>query len=430
MKKLQIATSSTPKGQPSQPVITWPLIAGHVIENFDNTLYGFFAVMLAPIFFPAISPTGQLLSSYGAFAAGFLARPLGAIIFGFLGDKSGRKNSLLYTMGLVGIPTITIGLLPSYDSIGILAPILLVLCRLFQGLFLGGEFSGVNVYLLESTSRNQLGNKTGYLIASGVFGAVLATALGAVSTLEMMPKESWRIPFLIGGISAFCVYLFRRQISETEDFIRKKTSETVSQAPWREVLTAYTKNFFISCIIAGLTIMPLYLTTIFSNRLFKEIGYSQSQSMLLNMAAMFLNALMIMYAGKLADKIGFKRQIILGSVLTALLAVPCFFLILPSHLTTFSIYSFIFCLTTIGSIINGCAMPYIGRLFPTRCRYTGVALSVTIGQALFGGTTPLIASYLTDITGSRLAPGFWLMACSLTTTVAVAYANRYLKEEV
>ncbi len=409
--------------------VRWPLIAGHIVENFDNTLYGFFAVMLAPIFFPATSHAGQLLSSYGAFAAGFLARPLGAMIFGILGDKSGRKNSLLYSIGLVSIPTLTIGLLPSYETIGILAPIFLVLSRLAQGLFIGGEFSGVNIYLLETSSKHALGSKTGYLLASGVLGAILATAFGSIFTLEIMPQGSWRIPFLLGGISALFTYFFRRKISETETFLKEKTAKNTNHAPWKEVLTQHKSSCIISCLIAGFTIMPLYLTTIFGNRLFKEIGYNQSQSMSLNMITMLFDGVLVIYSGKLADQIGFKKHMLLGPILTAIAAIPAFYLILPSHTTTLTVYLFILILSITGTLINGCAMPYIGRLFPTRCRYTGVALSVTVGQALFGGTTPLVASYLTDLIGSRLAPAFWLMAYSLITAYAVFYANRHLRAE-
>ena len=426
---LQRTTTSIPL-KPSSQMVTWPLLAGHVVENFDNTLYGFFAVMLAPIFFPPTSPAGQLLSSYGAFAAGFLARPFGAVIFGLLGDKSGRRKSLLYSMALVGIPTITIGLLPSYDSIGITAPIVLVLCRLAQGLFIGGEYAGVNIYLLESLDKDSLGAKTGYLLSSGAFGAILATAFGALFTIESMPKECWRIPFLFGGISAFCVFLLRRKVAETDAFLKEKNTNHMSYSPWREVFLNYKKNFIISSIIAGSTLIYLYLVTIFGNSLFKEIGYTQSQSMLLNMLALLIVAILVICSGKLADKIGFKRHMLLSPILTAIVAVPAFYLILPSNTTTLTVYLFILILSITGTLINGCAMPYIGRLFPTRCRYTGVALSVTVGQALFGGTTPLVASYLTDLAGSRLAPGFWLMGYSLLTVLAVSYANKHLKEEV
>lgn len=405
--------------------ISWALIGGHALECFDNTLYGFFAVLLAPLFFPDSSSTGQILASYGAFAAGFIARPLGAILFGSIGDKVGRKIPLLYSLGLVGIPTIGIGLLPSYESIGILAPLLLMTFRLAQGLFMGGEYSGVNIYLIEGSHRQTLGKKTGFLIASGIMGAVLATAFGALATMEIMPKDSWRIPFILGGLFAFVIYFYRKQLAETEAFIKDVVIAKIKPSPWKEVLQKHKRHIVVSCLVAGMMIMPLYLATIFANQLFKEVGYTQSQSMLLNMLAMFLDAIFVLYFGRLADKIGFKKQLIIGSLTSAIIAFPAFMCVLPAYMSTFSIYVFIFLLTTPGCIVTGSAMPYIGQLFPTTCRYTGTAISVTMGHALLGGTTPLMASFLTDCFGTKLAPAFWLILFSCLTAIGVAYTKPF-----
>ena len=407
---------------------SWALMGGHVIECFDNTLYGFFAVILAPLFFPSTSYAVQILGSYGAFAAGFLARPVGAIIFGGVGDKTGRRKPLLYTMGFVGIPTIGIGLLPSYETIGIMAPILLILCRLLQGLFMGGEFAGVNIYLLEGQQKKSLGTNTGYLISSGIFGAILATGFGAMITMDFIPDWGWRVPFLLGGLSAFCVYLFRKKVSETQDFIKENVSQSMLASPWKEVLLKHKFVLGVSCLATGLTIMPLYLATIFGNRLFKEIGFSQSESMFLNMFAMFLDAVFVTVCGKMADRVGFKKQTILGAIVIMVIALPSFVLVLPSNISTLNIYFYIFILASFGCVINGSAFPYVGRLFPIRCRYTGLALSITVGHALLGGTTPLIASFLTDFMGTRLAPAFWLMFIAGLTAIGIFYTNPLIQE--
>ncbi|NBT85486.1 MAG: MFS transporter [Alphaproteobacteria bacterium] len=407
---------------------SWALMGGHVIECFDNTLYGFFAVILAPLFFPSTSYAVQILGSYGAFAAGFLARPVGAIIFGGVGDKTGRRKPLLYTMGFVGIPTIGIGLLPSYETIGIMAPILLILCRLLQGLFMGGEFAGVNIYLLEGQQKKSLGTNTGYLISSGIFGAILATGFGAMITMDFIPDWGWRVPFLLGGLSAFCVYLFRKKVSETQDFIKENVSQSMLASPWKEVLLKHKFVLGVSCLATGLTIMPLYLATIFGNRLFKEIGFSQSESMFLNMFAMFLDAVFVTVCGKMADRVGFKKQTILGAIVIMVIALPSFVLVLPSNISTLNIYFYIFILASFGCVINGSTFPYVGRLFPIRCRYTGLALSITVGHALLGGTTPLIASFLTDFMGTRLAPAFWLMFIAGLTAIGIFYTNPLIQE--
>lgn len=400
------------------------LIGGHFVECFDNTLYGFFAVVLAPLFFPSISPGAALLGSYGAFAAGFLARPVGAIFFGHIGDKKGRKIPLLWSMIMVGFPTIIIGLLPTYNSVGLLAPISLILCRLAQGFFMGGEFAGVNLYIAENFSPNVVGSKTGILICSGIFGAVLATLIGSAVSIELMPSWSWRIPFILGGISAFSVYLMRRKISETLDFEKVKTEKKTLIFPWKELLLNHKKSIFVSCLIAGLTIVPLYSSTILGNKIFRELGFSTSQSMLLNTIAMITDGLMVAYFGRIADRIGFHRQAVIGSLAILLIAFPAFYPIAGSDVSLASVIWFITSLVAIGCIINGCGMPYIASYFPTNCRYSGMALSVTLGHALIGGTTPLIGTYLTDVMGTKLAPAFWVAGVAAVTLLGILIVKR------
>lgn len=403
--------------------VSFPLLAGHIVECFDNTLYGFFAVMLAPVFFPAHDAGTQLLASYGAFAAGYLARPFGAIVFGFLGDKKGRKLPLVYAIGLVGIPTLTIGLNPGYSSIGYAAPALLIICRLLQGFFMGGEFTGANLFISESQNQRVLGTQTGILISSGVFGAVAATGLGALFTMELMPSWAWRIPFIFGGITALFVFFLRYKLEETPEFQKVKHRKSILDFPWKILVEKYKLKLVLACLIAGLTIAPLYLTTIYGNKLFREIGYSTSESMLLNLAAMVFNGIIIIYSGRLADIIGFQKQMFFGASTTALIAFPAFFLIAGGEMHILNVYLFISTLVASGCIINGCAMPYIASLFPTNCRYSGVAVSVTTGQALFGGTTPLVASYLTDLWGTNLAPAVWLFTIAVITGLGI-WLNR------
>jgi MHS family proline/betaine transporter-like MFS transporter len=318
--------------------LSWFITAGHVVECFDNTLYGFFAVVLAPIFFPSSTPGVALLASYGAFAAGFLARPLGAVLFGHIGDKKGRKQPLLLSMMLVGIPTIGIGITPSYESLGIAAPIFLVLCRLAQGVFYGSEFTGVNLYISENFSKGTVGRRTGLLISSGVWGAVLATALGALVSMKSMPSWGWRLPFLFGGASAFCVYLFRKNLLETADFTKAKLSNTLLTFPWKELFHNHKMALVAACLISGLQVIPLYFATIFGNSLFKELGFSTSESMLLNMVAMGWDGFIIIFYGRLADRIGFHRQMLLGTLATAALAFPAFYMI---HCTSY--YAWLYC---------------------------------------------------------------------------------------
>ncbi len=401
--------------------LNFSLVGGHVVECFDNTLYGFFAVMLAPLFFPSVSEHAALLASFGAFAAGFMARPLGALYFGFIGDRMGRRQPLLMTMVLVGIPTLVIGFIPSYESIGVAAPIILVSCRLLQGFFWGGEFAGVNLYISESHHVSTRGRKTGLLLASGAMGAVLATLIGAVFSMKIMPDWAWRVPFVLGGLTAIAIYLLRRNLKETHEYASLSQQKKTDANPYRMILANHKGGFIVGMLIAGLTIMPLYSTTILGNQLFKSLGYTTSQSLMLNMSATMFAACMVVVFGRMADVIGFKRQMLVGTIGNALVALPGYWLVSGGDLSLLHIYGFMFLLVGTSCIINGCAMPFISTFFPTACRYTGVAMSVTVGQALLGGTMPLIGSWLTVTFAATAAPAIWLIIISLLTTASILW---------
>jgi MHS family proline/betaine transporter-like MFS transporter len=395
------------------------IFGGHIVECFDNTLYGFFAVMLAPIYFPTGSEQANLLGSYGAFAAGFLARPLGAIFFGLFGDKQGRRKPLIWSMACVGFPTMAIGLLPGYDLIGISATVLLVACRLLQGFFMGGEFTGVNLCISENDDSKILGRQTGILIATGVMGAVLATTMGACFSMKVMPTWAWRIPFIMGGLSALGMYFLRKNVEETHAFMDVQHQNKLVAQPWKILFARHKRDLLLSILVAGLTIMPLYCATIFGNQMFKEIGFTTSQSLLLNTVCLILDAIVIVYFGRLADKLGFQNHMILGAILTAIVPIPAFMLMNQKGISTFHVLAFISLLTVSGGVINGCAMAYIAKLFPTNCRYSAVAVCVTVGHALLGGTTPLMSTFLKNSFHSTLAPGFWVSFISLLTVTMI-----------
>ena len=400
------------------------LTFGHIIECFDNTLYGFFAVLLAPIFFPNASHTTNILASYGAFAAGFLARPLGAIFFGLMGDRYGRRKPLLLSMMLVGIPTLIIGCLPSYSQIGIVAPIMLITCRLFQGFFMGGEFSGANIYITESFQNSCRGSYTGRLIASGIYGAVIATLIGALVTLKAMPDWCWRLPFISGGLMAFTLFYFRKNLPETDVFKKVVHHHQTLSTPLIILVKNYKLRICVASLIAGLTIVPLYCSTILGNKIFNKLGYSASASMLLNTIGMIIDAVLVLYCGKIADKVCFYRQMVVGICSTIIISIPAFYLIHGTHVTTFNVLLFIALLVGVGCIINGCGMPYIADYFPPHCRYSGMALSVTLGHAIFGGTTPLIGSYLIDVCNTNAAPMLWVISLSLLTLIGIIYVRK------
>ncbi|MHA1558659.1 MAG: MFS transporter [Alphaproteobacteria bacterium] len=402
----------------------WPIIAGHVIECFDNTLYGFFAVMLAPLFFPTESQHFSLLYSYGAFAVGFISRPLGALFFGWLGDKKGRKQPLLWSLMLIGLPTIGIGIAPTYETIGIISPIILLSCRLAQGFLWGGEFAGASLYLIEDKDGSQLGRKAGILISFGIMGATAATLLGAVfTTAENTCSYMWRLPFILGGLCAFSLYFVRRKVFETQSFQSKREDEKKT-TPLKELLKNHKVAIIMSVFLSGLDLMPTYLASIFGNRLFQELGYNVPESLGFNAITFITVSFCVIFTGRLADRIGFYRQMLLGCTFVFLFALPCFLLIKSDSVPLAQIILFVTVLPISGLLLNGIYVPYISSFFPVTCRYSGVALSLTTGQALFGGTAPLFASFLTDLFNTRIAPAFLLMFVSIMSFLLIYFNQK------
>ena len=376
--------------------------------------------MLAPIFFS----TNVELASFGAFAAGFFSRPLGAIVFGMMGDKAGRRLPLIYSMTLIGIPTILIGLIPSYQSMGVLSPCFLILCRALQGFFNGGEFAGVNLFIAESENKNNIGASAGLLISIGVFGAVFAAITGAIATLDVLPSWSWRLPFIVGGLLSMSIIFAARHLQETTEFHEYKQIPKTHTTPWRIIIDHHKLSFVCSIMLCGFTLVPLYLATIFGNQIFSNLGYSHSESMSLNSVAMVIDGLAIGLFGKLSDRIGFRKQINLVLIFALIAAIPAFYIISIEKSTIIHAFLFIMPLVLIGGIAASCAFIYSSKLFPIDCRYSALALSVTLGQALFGGTTPFVASYLVSTWNTKLAPAFWLIFVSVLTLVTLKLKKR------
>jgi MHS family proline/betaine transporter-like MFS transporter len=389
------------------------LAFGHIIECFDNTLYGFFSVLLAPIFFSSADPLTQTLSTFGAFAAGFITKPLGAIVFGIFGDATNRSTPLVLSIGLVGLPTLMIGLLPSYQDIGILAPIVLIICRMLQGFFFGGEFAGVNVYIFETCPKEDLGRNTGLLIASGVIGAILATVTGLVAVLQVLPSWGWRIPFIMGGFLAFFSFYIRKNLEKVPV---DSSGESYMQSV-RTLLKDYKKEMIFCFVLSGLTTIPLNLSTVYANKIFNDLGFTPSESMALNGLTMIFNALFLIPCGKISDMIGFKAMIKRGCLANIVVAVPAFSLLTGSSVGFSQVALFIFLMMASGTLINGCAFPYMASFFPTKSRYTGLAVCYTLGTALLSGTSPLIATLLTSSYGSEIAVSWYIIFVSALTLI-------------
>ncbi len=404
----------------------WALYLGHMLECIDNTLYGFLAVVLAPVFFLSTSHESAVIESLGAFAVGFLSRPFGALFFGWMGDRFGRKKPLYWSLLFVGIPTIGIGLTPSYSDIGVFASVMLIVFRFVQGFLWGGEFAGANIYIAENKNKERLGAKISTLTFTGAGGAVIASFLGALFMSGNMPMWGWRIPFLMGGACTFLVFLYRRKIIETADFIESGVKHHVT--PVRELFSHYKFPLLLTILLTGMDMMPVYFACVYGNTFYGELGLTASQSILLNGATFALTGCLILLSGRLADRIGAQRQIIISLCVSTLLSIPFFSFIDGNSIQFYKIVLFAIGLPCTGILLNSVYLLYAVPLFPVHCRYSGIALGVTAGQALFAGTAPLIGKVLAQFFDTRLAPGVWLSSIAFLTLLCVLYNKKRVKK--
>ena len=398
--------------------------SGHMLECYDVTLYGFFAVLLSPIFFPSNNFIASMIGTFGAFAAGFIMRPIGGIIFGHIGDKVGRKYSFLLSIVLMTIPTIGIGCLPSYETIGITSPILLILFRLIQGIALGGEYGGATVFINEHIKENKPGFAGSIIVTLGFAGAIIGTILGAIFTQDFMPVWAWRVPFFLGGVFGIIVFYFRIQLQETPEFSSLCSEKNTEYYPIFAVLKKDLKNVLCCAGIGMHTITPFYISVIFINLYYDyKFKISMSNTLAINTGIMFLWVLTLPFAGYIADKFNRKKIMLYSAICTCVVSIPAFYTMLNTD--TFLIFFLCQLLISFSSI------PYVAvtssilpLLFPKVSRYSGVAFSFSLGVALCGGTSPLIATTLIN-SGITIGPAIYLFISGVVGYLSVYFASNY-----
>lgn len=382
---------------------------GNVMEWYDFNIFAFMAVPLAHNFFPKEDPTAALLSTFAVFGVGLVVRPLGGYVIGRMGDTSGRKPALILTVLLMAASTALIGILPSYGTVGILAPMLLLIGRLMQGFSTGGEWGGATTFMAEwsepgkrglQTSYQQLSNAIGLLVGSGI-GAALASLL----TVDAINSWGWRVPFLLGGLFGPIGFWLRRSTEETPPFraaeaaphAARPVSETV-----RLVATGigFTAGWTV-CFYAFLNFMPTF------TRL--QLKLSQAEALWSNTIGIIAFTLLIPAMGALSDRIGRRPVLLTSCVLFMALPVPAFWLMLHGWG-----YGFVIAMQIVFgaalALFSGPGPAAIAELFPTRGRSTWLSLSFSAGVAIFGGFTPFIAQFLIAATGSPLAPTIYVIA--------------------
>ncbi len=395
---------------------------GTILEWAEYVYYGYIAITLAGLFFPDHDPQIRILKTFGIFAIGYVMRPLGAILFGTIGDRLGRKPALLISMLLMGISTFSIGCLPTFQTIGFIAPLLLLLLRMLQGLAVSGEYNGAGIFLIEKLGQRYPSLAGSWISASAATGMVVGAIAAFLVSLPHMPSWAWRLPFLCGGVTCFVGMWFRSQVSESPLFDSSSTKPATPSCalPLIHIWQQYKQAILIIAAISAFTGIFVYICNIYIVVFMKQnLQLPTHHATFFAIIGEAIVAIMIPLMAYVADRTDPYRQYRWGLLLIALCA-PCIFLLILSG-NYFNIFISMALYGALNGIVCGPMVKIMVDQFPTHLRYTGVSLGFSISAALFSGTAPMVAQYLTTTLNSVLAPSFYVSLVALFVYAILTY---------
>ncbi len=389
---------------------------GNFVEWFDFAVYGFLAVTIASLFFPPGNPTLALLQTFAVFAVSFALRPLGGIFFGILGDRIGRKRVLSITVLMMAGATTLIGLLPTYASIGLLAPLLLAVARCLQGFSAGGEYAGACAFVMEHAPTEQKARYGSFVPVSTflAFAAAAGLVLGLDQLIssEQMQAWGWRLPFLIAAPLGLVGLYMRLRLDESPAFQALAAEQAPEHSPLRETLRSHSTTILCLSAFISATALSFYMFSTYLSTYMQVVGgASRSTALQANLLALVFAGLLCPFVGRYSDWVG-RRRTILTACLALIFAVyPAFTLATSGQLLPSALGAM---LLAVGAVICGVVTAVLlSEQFPTRVRYTASAFTYNIAYTIFGGTAPLVATWLIEQTGDRMAPAYYLIVMAL-----------------
>lgn len=404
--------------------------SGNFLEMYDFMVFGYYATAIAKTFFPGDDPFSSLMLTLMTFGAGFLMRPLGAIILGAYIDHHGRRKGLLLTLGLMALGTLTIALVPGYATLGAAAPVLILLGRLLQGFSAGVELGGVSVYLAEVAPKGRKGFfvswQSGSQQIAVIFAALLGLGLNHLLSHDDVTEWGWRIPFVVGCLIVPFLFYIRRMLEETEAFSQRKHHPAMT-----EIMRSVASNWAL--VLAGMlmvvtTTVMFYMITAFTPTFGKTVlMMSDTQAFMVTLFVGISNLFWLPVMGALSDRIGRRPLLLAFTVLMIATAWPVLHWMVGSpsfaHLLEAELW-----LSFLYASYNGAMVVYLAEIMPAEVRAAGFSMAYSLATALFGGFTPAVSSYLIHATGDKAMPGVWLTFAAVCGLLGTLLIGRMVKQ--
>ena len=412
--------------------VTGSSFLGNFIEWFDYASYSYLATVIAMVFFPAEDRAVAVMSTFGVFALSFLVRPIGAIFWGNMGDKKGRKWALSVSILLMSGATFLIGCLPGYAVIGVGAPLLLLLLRMVQSFSASGEYAGAATFLAEYAPSNHRGLYCSLVPASTATGLLIGSALATFMFMtwghdsSFVTEWGWRIPFLLAGPLGLITHYIRTRVSDSpvyQEMQEKLEAKGESDdKPIKLLLTKHLRPLLVSFGACMLNAVGFYaVLTYLPNYLQDTVGYDAGSSSLITTICLVAYIAFIFLSGRISDKVGRKKMLIGACVGFIVFTVPAFMLLGTMNFWVILLVELLMCLLL--TINDGTLSSYLSETFPTEVRYSGFALSFNFANAIFGGSASFISFWLIDLTGNAIAPAWYMVAIAVVAFIAMCMTH-------
>ncbi|HZG19371.1 MAG TPA: MFS transporter [Herbaspirillum sp.] len=414
--------STQPETRGSRAGAVLRVTSGNFLEQFDFFLFGFYATHISKVFFPTGSDFASLMLTFAVFGAGFLMRPLGAIVLGAYIDEVGRRKGLIVTLSIMASGTILIACVPGYASIGLLAPLLVLIGRLLQGFSAGAELGGVSVYLAEMATPGRKGFYTAWQSASQQIAIVMAALMGYALNLWLDATQiaawGWRIPFFVGCLIVPFIFLLRRSLQETEAFKARAHRPALGEV-YRTMLANW-KTVIAGMLLVAMTTTTFYLITVYTPTFGKSVlKLSTQASLVVTLLVGLSNFFWLPIGGMVSDRIGRRPVLLSITVLAILTAYPALSWLAAAPSVERMLLVLLW-LSFFFGMYNGAMVAALTEIMPEQIRVAGFSLAFSLATAVFGGFTPAISTWLIELTGDKAAPGYWLTfaaVCGLSATL-------------